>query len=390
MAPRHYLEVTDLSYPDSTTTWVGPTEWPVLSSTCSIQPWGIDDSAEAVQREAFEFFRQYGSNPAESDKMLSLRCGGGKTCISIRAAYDLGYHFLIVAHTKEILENWKDELLRWTSLGESDIGEIVSGKDDRKEVTLALIQSLMAFDDDTLEEIGAQFGTVIFDEVHHLSGQEFSRVGNAFPGVRIGASATLDREDGLSWVFHSAIGTNLFFRELRRKKARVILRRIPVSDIVFDDNYARATTSLSESSQYLDALEYYIRQGYAAMHKQLVLSSRKELLHNLRDRLSDLDPGLNTSETKPRVRATNTHTKRINLSIDTFGKEGLNDLGLTQMHVITPVKDSNALLQMVGRLERGDKVMEAYFYAADNPMFLSTLRKTKTAFIMKQYYVEEG
>lgn len=383
LAPRHYLDLAEVQ-PE----WIGPRSYPTLDDRCSITPWGRTPDEVTIQKDAFSFLADYGQNPAEADSIVSLRCGGGKTCIGLRGAFDLGYHTVIVAHTQDILNNWYEEIRAHTTV--TDVGRVISGEYELRPVTLALIQSVLALPEERLHEMSSRFGTVLLDEMHHLSGTEFSKVGNAFSGRRIGLSATLAREDGLSFVYYLALGRRVFFRETVRKRADVFFRRIAVDDLDFPDNYARATTALALSSQYLAAIESDVRQAYASQHKQILLSSRVEVTNALAARLQDLHPGVNTADTRAEIRHQNIRTKPIVIATDSLGKEGLNEPGLTQLRVVTPVRDSNAIAQMVGRLERGDTVMEAYFYAARHRAFQNTLHRAKEALVRHQYFVQEA
>lgn len=385
LVPRHYLD-----YSKHNVRWIGPESYPLLTETCTIAPFGRSEGERNIQQEAFDFLADYCMNPAEADSIVSLRCGGGKTCIALRGAFDLGYHFIILAHTTDILLNWKEELLQHTSVKEEDIGEIISGTFNLKPITLALIPSVLALSEDRVDAIRHLFGTVIVDECHHMAAEAFSKVSSIFSGRRIGLSATLAREDGLSFVYYLAFGKKLFFREIRRKKAEVFLKRIDADADDMPDNYAQATSRLSTSKTYLETLAADIREGYRQQHKQLIVSTRKEMLYSLQGLLADLDPGINIRETPATERQVNLRTKRIVLSIDRYGKEGLNEPSLTQLRVVTPVKDPNAIVQMVGRLERGDTIMQAFFYAANYVPFLKTLHKAKEALVRHQYLVKEA
>jgi superfamily II DNA or RNA helicase len=378
VVPRHHLDNVGLSC-----SWTGPSSFPLLDDRCFITP------RDQLQEDARQFLGQHGLTPADSDVIVSLRCGEGKTFIGLRSAFDYGYHTLILAHTTDILLNWIKVVKATTTCKE--VGTIISGSFDLQPVTVALIQSLLALPPEQMEVVRKAFGCILCDEMHHLAAPIFSAVGNTFPGRRVGLSATLAREDGLSMVYYKALGKRVFWRSSARKKAAVLMRKVRVTDIDFPDNYARAVTYLENSNQYLNVLETDIRAGYDLGQKQLVICTRKVILRELERRLKDLDPGLNTRETLPDVRADNLVTKRVILSIDYFGKEGLDEASLTTIRVITPVRDRNAVTQTVGRLERdvdkGD--ITAIFYSPTYGMFLHTLQKAREALIREGYRVHD-
>jgi superfamily II DNA or RNA helicase len=379
LVPRHYLPLTDATHE-----WVGPEDFRLIEGKCYIQP------RDQLQEDCLDFLGTYGSNPAASDKIVSLRCGEGKTFIAIKYAFDYGYSLLILSHTKDILLNWRDVILAETSV--TDIGSVISGSFDLKPITLGLIQSIVALPIDRIERMSEYFGHIVFDEMHHLAAEVFSMAGNAFPGMRTGLSATQAREDGLSFVFEHSLGTNVFWRRSNRTKAKVVFRRIgQITDVDLPSNYAQSVTKLAESNQYMSALESDIREGYRSLEKQLIVSSRKAVLYELANRLKDIGAVVNTSETDPYDRQINLKTRPIVMSIDRFATEGLDEPTLTTIRVVTPVKDRNAIVQTVGRLERGEgDSINAWFYAPMIGRFLGTLDKAKESLTRSGYLVTEG
>jgi superfamily II DNA or RNA helicase len=382
VAPRHFKNLRKTAY-----TWVGPGDYPELKSRSNIQPHGQTEADVQIQKDAFKFLAEFDVNPALSDAFVCLRCGGGKTCIGLRAAYDRGQHFIVIAHTKDILSNWHEEISKHTDA--QNVGAIISREYNPQEITLALTQTLAALPEDKLKSLRHQFGTVILDEVHHYSAEEFSVVSNNFSGRRIGLSATMVREDGASFIYRHAMGKKTFYREIARKQAEVYFKHIRTNDVRFSADYAKSTSMLTESRDYMGQIVADILEGYRGNHKQLVLSNRKDMLLRLSEDLKDINPGLNIGSTPATERKKNLRTKAVILAVDQLGREGLNEPDLTQLRVLTPVKDHNALVQMVGRLERGNTEMQAFFYAANYVPFVKTMHKAKEALIHNNYLIQE-
>jgi len=378
VAPRHYLDLAS-----TPTHYRGPKDFPTVAEHCAIVP------RDQLQVDAIQFLRDAGTlPPGQSDAIVSLRCGEGKMYIALKAAVEYGRWTLVVAHTKDILEQWTEVILKETSI--KRVGRVISGDLDLQPFTVALVQSVLALDETNKRMLGEIYGCIIMDEMHHLAAPVFSGVANAFPGRRIGLSATLAREDYLSFVYYHALSKNVFYRDSTRAKASVFFRLVRMDDLLLDDNYAVAVTQLAESEQYLGVLETDIREGYRQLRKQLIISSRRQVLLNLRDRLHDLAPGINIMETPADVRLANLRTKPITLAIELFGKEGLSEPSLDTLRVVTPMKDRNAVVQTVGRLEReGGQEPQAWFYAARHPAFIRTLNKTMESLTVSGYRVQK-
>lgn len=378
--PRHYLDLSKVK-----AVYKGPLDFPLLEGQCSIEP------CSAIQQEAMDFLAEYGPDPARSDCIISLRCGEGKTFIAIMEMFRYGYATIIFGPTTDILRNeWEKNIKLYTEV--QDVGEIISGSYNIRPITLALYDSFLALPSDKKEDLRNRFGLLIFDEVHHASARTFSEIASFFPCRRIGLSATLSREDGLSWVYYTAFGRRIFQRNSTRKKATVIFKDLNINDVDYEHNYARSVSALEKSEQYLFAIESEIRGGFTNLEKQLIICSRKSILYALSDRIKDLNHGINVYETDPEERINNLKTKSVILSIERYGKEGLSEPSLTTVRIITPFKDRNAATQIIGRLERGEtsKPMVAYFYWPTYEVFMRTRQRAKRGLIRSGYEVKEG
>src|SRR5699024_11042461 len=105
---------------------------------------------------------------------------------------------------------WRDELLRRTTLTENEIGEYSGGKKEIKPVTIATYQvvtrktkgeyrALELFD-------SRDWGLVIYDEVHLLRAPVFRMTADLQARRRLGLTATLVREEGREGDVFSLIG----------------------------------------------------------------------------------------------------------------------------------------------------------------------------------------
>jgi superfamily II DNA or RNA helicase len=165
------------------------------------------------QEEALAAFRDAGHSG-----IICLPCGYGKTFTGIAAATQLiGRRFIIVVHKEFLADQWTAELR--ALVPGIRIGRIQGERCDigpQFDVAIAMIQTICsrAYPIGTFDS----FGTVIFDEVHHLGAEHFSQ---ALQRIQcrnmLGLTATPNRVDGLSKVFEWSLG-RIVYQIARRPK----------------------------------------------------------------------------------------------------------------------------------------------------------------------------
>jgi superfamily II DNA or RNA helicase len=133
----------------------------------------------------------------EPSAVLNFPTGGGKTVTGIKLICKRKQPTLIVVHSKELLYQWKESLLKYTNIDEKDIGLIGDGKKSTGIITIGIINSLYK----RIEAIKHFFGQVIIDEVHRLPGRCFKEVvGEMDCYYILGLSATPKRSDSQTKV----------------------------------------------------------------------------------------------------------------------------------------------------------------------------------------------
>lgn len=156
------------------------------------------------QRMAADSFREGGSG------VVVLPCGAGKTIVGAAAMVDAQRTTLILVTNTVAGRQWRDELLRRTSLTEDEIGEYSGEKKEIRPVTIATYQvvtrktkgeyrALELFD-------SRDWGLIIYDEVHLLPAPVFRISADLQSRRRLGLTATLVREDGREGDVFSLIG----------------------------------------------------------------------------------------------------------------------------------------------------------------------------------------
>ncbi|MDH2413474.1 DNA repair helicase XPB [Nocardioides sp. CER19] len=163
-----------------------------------------DWELRAYQREAAESFWHGGSG------VVVLPCGAGKTLVGAAAMAHARATTLILVTNTVSARQWKDELVRRTSLTEDEIGEYSGSTKEVRPVTIATYQVLTTKRKGVyphLELLDARdWGLIVYDEVHLLPAPIFRMTANLQARRRIGLTATLVREDGREGDVFSLIG----------------------------------------------------------------------------------------------------------------------------------------------------------------------------------------
>jgi superfamily II DNA or RNA helicase len=134
--------------------------------------------------------------------------GFGKTVCAIPAIASCKTTTLIVVTKEDLILQWYEALTKFTDLTKDDIGEIRQNVCDvqGRKVVIGMVHSLSK-EDRYPPWITRYFGLVVFDEVHRLGAETFSRAASLFAARRrMGLSATPDRADGKEILFEAHIG----------------------------------------------------------------------------------------------------------------------------------------------------------------------------------------
>ena len=187
--------------------------------------WPAEDLAGYVDGEAHPIelsqeheqwqLRDYQEMAAESfweggSGVVVLPCGAGKTMVGAASMAKAKATTLILVTNTVAGRQWKDELVRRTSLTEEEIGEYSGEKKEIRPVTIATYQvvtrkskgeyrALELFD-------SRDWGLIIYDEVHLLPAPVFRMTSDLQSRRRLGLTATLVREDGREGDVFSLIG----------------------------------------------------------------------------------------------------------------------------------------------------------------------------------------
>lgn len=175
--------------------------------------------------------------------VIVLPCGAGKTVVGIRAMELYQTQTLVLTTNRTAVAQWKRELLSRTSLTEDQVGEYTGDLKEIRPVTISTYQILTwrrSHEDDFVHfELfsRANWGLVVYDEVHLLPAPVFRVTAELQARRRLGLTATLVREDGKEDEVFSLIGPcryELPWRDLERRgfiaEARCVEVRMPLDE----------------------------------------------------------------------------------------------------------------------------------------------------------------
>ena len=208
---------------DDTTAPVHPSERGRIKQELTKLGWPVDDRAGYVDGESHPIalnhdgwqLRDYQQYATESfweggSGVVVLPCGAGKTIVGAASMAQAQTTTLILVTNTVAGRQWRDELLRRTSLTPEEIGEYSGERKEIRPVTIATYQvvtrktkgeykALELFD-------SRDWGLIIYDEVHLLPAPVFRMAADLQSRRRLGLTATLVREDHREDDVFSLIG----------------------------------------------------------------------------------------------------------------------------------------------------------------------------------------
>src|SRR6187551_1184076 len=208
---------------DDDTVVVHPSERGHLKQVLLKLGWPAEDLAGYVDGEAHAIslnqrgwtLRPYQGQAADSfwhggSGVVVLPCGAGKTIVGTAAMALASATTLILVTNTVAARQWRDELIKRTTLTEDEIGEYSGAKKQIRPVTIATYQVITTRRGGIhphLELLDARdWGLIIYDEVHLLPAPVFRMTASLQARRRLGLTATLVREDGREGDVFSLIG----------------------------------------------------------------------------------------------------------------------------------------------------------------------------------------
>lgn len=310
---------------DELTVVVHPSERGAIKQELIKVGWPAEDRAGFVDGEAHPIeldtsdwqLRPYQAQAVDGfwdggSGVVVLPCGAGKTLVGAGAMAKAKATTLILVTNTVSARQWRDELLKRTSLTEDEIGEYSGARKEIRPVTIATYQVL------TLKRKGVyphlelldarDWGLVVYDEVHLLPAPIFRMTADLQARRRLGLTATLVREDNREDDVFSLIGPKRYdapWKDIESQgyiaPADCVEVRVGLSDA---DRMAYATTEPDERYRFASCatvkdpvVERIVTQHEGA--PTLVIGQYLDQLETIANRL---DADLITGETSVAVR----------------------------------------------------------------------------------------
>ena len=224
----------------------------------------VDGQAHPIELDQQNWkIRQYQEHAAEGfwhggSGVVVLPCGAGKTIVGAAAMAHAKATTLILVTNTVAARQWRDELLRRTSLNEDEIGEYSGAKKEIRPVTIATYQVMTKKKNGVYAHLDLfdsyDWGLIIYDEVHLLPAPIFRFTADIQSRRRLGLTATLVREDGMEGEVFSLIGPKRFdvpWKEIESQGYIAPAECIEVrATLTENERLAYATAEVEEKYKY--------------------------------------------------------------------------------------------------------------------------------------------
>jgi len=324
----------------------------------------------------------------DDNSIINAWTSWGKTFTGLAIAGKLGQKSLVVVHTTSLRNQWAEEVEKVFGFKPDIIG---SGKFDiNTPVVIGNTQSLYR----KIPEVAKEFGTILLDEMHHVSSPTFSRIVDTnYARYKIGLSGTIQRKDGKHVVFRDYFGSKIF----KPPKENYMVPSIDIvrSDVRFLDGartpWANRVTALSNNQEYRHLIAM-LSSAYAAKgHKVLVVSDRVHFLKACAELVGEKAicvTGEVPLEDRGKLINKILHgDKQILFGTQAIFSEGISVNSLSCLILGTPINNEPLLTQLIGRVirEQDGKVSPKIV-----DIHLKGQTATKQASNRIGYYMKEG
>lgn len=277
----------------------------------------------------------------------------GKTFTGLALAGKLGQKTLVVTHTVPLRNQWAKEVEKVYGFTPGIIG---SGRfDTSSPVVIGNTQTLYR----NIDKIRKEFGTIILDEMHHVSSPTFAKIiDTSHARYKIGLSGTIERKDGKHVVFRDYFSPTVY----KPPKENFLTPSVHVyrSEVRFPDGsnipWAKRVNALVNNDEYRHSVAM-IASAYAARgHKVLVVSDRVHFLKSCAELTGDKSicvTGEVAHEDREKLVDEILYgNKEILYGTQAIFSEGISVNTLSCLILATPINNEPLLTQLIGRVVR--------------------------------------
>jgi superfamily II DNA or RNA helicase len=226
--------------------------------------------------------------------IYSAPTGAGKSRVMLELIRTLGQKTLIICEKTDIAQQW----INFAQEFGFDVGLAYEKIwDDDKDLIISLRQSLWRRKDELGQEWFDQFGTIIYDEVHHSVAETSFDLVQRFPArYRFGCSATPDADPELFPIAEAVIGPVVAISTPEEIGEHLVIPSVKVINTEFDfpyrptfrqgnkvvrNNYNSMMESLEEDDYRNSMIMNFVLIETERGNNCLVVSKRKNHLKNL-------------------------------------------------------------------------------------------------------------
>jgi len=287
----------------------------------------------------------------EGSCIINAWVSWGKTFTALAIANKLEQKTLIVTHTLALRSQWEKEVQKVFGVTAGVIG---SGKFDiDSPFVVGNVQTLYR----NVDKVVKEFGTIILDEMHHVSSPTFTRLIDASRAKnKIGLTGTLQRKDGRHVVFRDYFSSTVF----KPPKENYLTPSVDIinSGIRFMDgnvDWATRVNSLAFDWEYQNTMAMLAASYAAKGHKVLLVADRVDFLKSCARLVGDnaiCVTGDIPHEQRAEMVKGIFNDKDVLFGTQSIFSEGISLDCLSCLILGTPVNNEPLLTQLIGRVIR--------------------------------------
>jgi superfamily II DNA or RNA helicase len=330
----------------------------------------------------------------------------GKTVVAIGLIHRRKVNTLILVHSRQLLDQWKERLTVF--LNGCEVGLIGGGK--RKstgQVDIATYQSLINRKDNSVDSLLYDYGQVIIDECHHISAPNYERLLNEVHAKYVlGITATPNRQDGHQPIIFMQAGpirhvvaneSNIFIQQVRLSRLESELPP-ELSDTENRPHIADVYRWLMNDDKRNKIILADILSVVVQKRHPIVLTERRDHAEMLGELLStkgirfQLLRGAMSAKERTRAMTLLDDTQVI-VATGKYIGEGFDLPRLDTLFLVLPISWKGSLVQYVGRIQRQfkgkDKVMVFDYLDSSLPMLQRMYKKREKGYVAMGYTITE-
>lgn len=332
----------------------------------------------------------------------------GKTVAAIGLIYKRKVNTLILVHSRQLLDQWKERLLMF--LSGTDIGVIGGGKRKASgQIDVATYQSLINRKDNSVDQLVFEYGQIIIDECHHISAPNYERLLNEVHAkYMVGVTATPQRQDGHQPIIFMQAGPIrhvVASGSLQQFEQRVIITPLyhsPPLEMMQTETRLHIADVYRWLMTHSERNEQIIDDVVSAVNDQrnpIVLTERREHALLLGELLAVkgiafevLRGGMKVKERKAAMDAL--ESTQVLIATGKYIGEGFDLPKLDTLFLALPISWKGSLTQYAGRIHRQtegkDKVIIYDYVDNSLPMLQRMFQRRKKGYDALGYTITDS